>query len=424
MNNGFTLYKDIINPYPPLFTGFLATFSKIFGYSPLPYQYLTWILILLIDFLVFFISQKIFKKFRYSFFSLIFFSIVSIPFSINGLWFDLVQTLPILLAVYYFYKFTKEQNSDKLFFSILFLTLAFFIKQQTIWLLFWFMAILIFKFRSTKDIIFKNSKIFLPFFILLIIPVIIFAQKNLLKEYLFWNYYFPFFQASSMPGYILIPTAKQLLVVISLPLFFLPLIFKKRSTKFFLGSSFVSFLFAYPRFDYFHLVPALAIMSIVISENFKAFAKSQLSVKLIFLISLIFLSILFTRYLARNWTSEIRFFEKDITQTARFIQNITDYDETIYIQNGPDQLFPLANRIPPKPWADEFPWYLEIAGLQDRVISGISQSNPRFIVFKPYTVAKRYEIGAYTPEKIANYIEINYQNLYQISESLWLKIKK
>src|SRR3989344_1901426 len=52
LNNGFILYRDIINPYPPLFTGFLTIFARIFGYSPLFYQILTWVVILLIDLLI------------------------------------------------------------------------------------------------------------------------------------------------------------------------------------------------------------------------------------------------------------------------------------------------------------------------------------------------------------------------------------
>ena len=41
VNNGFMLYRDIINPYPPFLSYSLAIFAKIFGYQPLPYQILT-----------------------------------------------------------------------------------------------------------------------------------------------------------------------------------------------------------------------------------------------------------------------------------------------------------------------------------------------------------------------------------------------
>src|SRR3989338_7248091 len=139
LNNGFTLYRDIINPYPPFLTGLLTVFAKIFGYQPLSYQILTWFLILIIDLIVFYISKKILKKTFLAAISLLFFAIFSLPFSINGLWFDLIQTPIILIAFYYFYKFvtSEKHNCDDLFFSFFSLTIAFFIKQQIFLLTFW-----------------------------------------------------------------------------------------------------------------------------------------------------------------------------------------------------------------------------------------------------------------------------------------------
>src|SRR3990167_65723 len=146
LNNGFALYRDIINPYPPLLSYSLAIFAKIFGYQPLPYQILTWFLIIVIDLLLFLFSRKIFTK-STACFSLLFFAILSIPFGINGLWFDLVQTPFILGSVYYFYKFFNNPKSGRLLFnSILFLTIALFIKQQIVWLALWYLVIIFVKF--------------------------------------------------------------------------------------------------------------------------------------------------------------------------------------------------------------------------------------------------------------------------------------
>src|SRR3989344_3541681 len=105
LNNDFLLYRDIINPYPPFLTWFLAFFSKIFGYFPFPYQILTWVIILIIDLSIFLITKKLFKKTFYALLSTSFFIFFSIPFGVNGLWFDLVQTPFILLALYFFFFF-------------------------------------------------------------------------------------------------------------------------------------------------------------------------------------------------------------------------------------------------------------------------------------------------------------------------------
>src|SRR3989344_8051514 len=137
INNGFLLYRDIINPYPPLFSWFLAFFAKIFGYVPSPYQILTWVVILIIDLSIYTITKKLFKRRSYQLTSTLFFIIVSIPFGVNGLWFDLVQTPLILWSLYFFYKFLNVKNNKfvkyNFFISFQLLTISFFIKQQVLW---------------------------------------------------------------------------------------------------------------------------------------------------------------------------------------------------------------------------------------------------------------------------------------------------
>src|SRR4030042_3301410 len=295
VNNGFLLYRDIINPYPPFLTSFLVIFSKIFGYHPFPYQILTWGIILITDIIIFIISKKIFKKNSYALISILFFVIVSIPFSINGLWFDLIQTPIILIAFYYFYKFviSKKHNRNYLFFSIFFLTVAFFIKQQVLWFLLWFFIVLVIKFgKKVGNILTENIYVLLPFTILLTIQIIFFWEKNLLEDFLYWNYYFPFFKASKMPGYILLPTFRQITTLIFLFLLFTPVIFKRKfETNLIVLTVAVLILFAYPRFDYFHLIPSLSILSLAATQNFRLFFKSNKQVQIIFATSFLFLTV-------------------------------------------------------------------------------------------------------------------------------------
>jgi hypothetical protein len=153
-------------------------------------------------------------------------------------------------------------------------------------------------------------------------------------------------------------------------------------------------------------------------------SKSKNLVKFIFIISLVFLAIFTIRYSIKNWTREVRFFEKEIFSSADFLKNITSTYETVYIQNGPDQLLPLAERLPQKPWADEFPWYLELGDLQDRIVQAIQVEKPRYIIFKPYQEGTQYGIGSYQPDKISGYLDENYRNLNQISDTLWLKVRR
>ena len=90
----------------------------------------------------------------------------------------------------------------------------------------------------------------------------------------------------------------------------------------------------------------------------------------------------------------------------------------------PSQIFVIANRLPTKPWAIQFPWYLEITHTQSRILQGIKESDPKFVIYKPYAEEGWYEIGSYRPQNLGNYLDSNYKNLVQMSDTLWLKVKK
>ena len=424
LNNNFLLYRDIINPYPPLLTYLLSIPTRLFGYHPLSLQILTWIIIMTCDLLIYVFVKKSTQNRFYAFACLAFFLIISIPLGINGLWFDLVQTPFILASFYFFYKFSKNnQNIKFLSLSLIFLIAASLIKQQALWLFFAYFAILMSESKFRKVAILKEFGIFL-----LILALINFAQflffwtKGLQKDFVFWTIYFPLIKASSMPGYILLPSVRQLTVVLSLYLIFLPIIMKKKSLATLVSLPMLAF--AYPRFDYFHLIPALSILSFNVGENLKFFKLSKFSTKIVVLFALVFLFVFTTKYIRSNRTWQVRFFEQDIHSAAIFMSKVTQPDEPIYIQNGPDQILPIAGRLPTKPWADEFPWYLEIEGLQEKVIQGVENQNPKYVIFKPYEQKDNYEIGSYRPQILANYLDENYRNHFQINESLWLKIKK
>ena len=242
------------------------------------------------------------------------------------------------------------------------------------------------------------------------------------KDFMFWVFNFPLI-ASKIPGYVLIPSIRQMLILVALFILFLPIIVRKSHT-FFLAVAAVLVLFAYPRFDYFHLIPSLAVISLIFGVNISYFAGSDVLRRIVFLITVIFLGLFTLRYFQSHWQKEIRFFESEIFTAARFLSIVVSRNETVYIQNGPDQLLPLSGHLPPKPWADEFPWYLETRGVQEKVIEGIKTADTKFAVFQSYLSEGTYDLGSYKPAKVANFIDENFHNLIPINNSLWLKIKK
>lgn len=426
LNNGFQLYKDVINPYPPAFTFFLALISKIFGYRPHSFQILSWLLVIIIDLIIFTLAFKITKKLLYGLISAAFFIFFSIPFGVNGLWFDLIQTPFILLSLYLFHRFLKNEESNSLLFSFLFVIFAFFIKQQAVWLALWYILYL---FLFNRNAIFDNiaifQKLFALFFIIVLTHFWILNNFGILKEFISWTVIFPFFTASSMPGYVLLPTIRQVAVTLATLLIFIPLIFnKKLNGKVILYFSMPLLFFAYPRFDYFHLIPWLAVLSFLIGPLIDTIKSVRFQWKIVSMLSAIILMGFSARYYVNNWSYQIRFFEPEITSAASFMSIIIPKDETVYIQNGPDQLLPLSGHLPPKPWADEFPWYMEIGGVQRMVVEGIETADTKFVVFQPYINKNTYDLGSYKPAQVADLIDKNFQNLIPVNNFLWLKIKK
>lgn len=423
INNGFYLYKDLINPYPPSFIYFLSHFSKLFNYSIIGYQLLTWLMVIVTDVTVFILTQKIYKNYQAAFASVLFFIIFSISFGANQLWFDLIQTPFILFSVYHLYLFTERKNLQHLDLSLLFALCAFFIKQQSIWLILFIVILTVYKLKSLHFFS-KVNKTYAFIVLAVTIHLLIFLKFKTLPDLIYWTIYFPFFKASSMPGYVSLPTIKQSLIVAGLLLFFLPTLFTNyKSHKIIFVCGIFLIFFGYPRFDYFHLIPALSVFSILAGKNTQWFLKSKVALKALTVVGMIVLFLFSVRFFKNNLTMEVRFFEPEIISSATFLSTITNPKDKIYIQNGPDQILALAKRSPPKPWADEFPWYLEHNEVQKKVVAGIKNEMPNYVVFKPYTISSKYDLGSYMPGEIAAYLDVNYHNYYQISPTLWLKIK-
>lgn len=425
-NHGFLLYRDIINPYTPAFLIFLNLFAKVFGYLPLPYQIFSWVIIVFCDISIFIVALKISKNYYNAALATLFFVLFSVSFGINTLWFDLVQTPFLIFSFYYFYKYLTFKKVSDLQISFCLSIVVFFIKQQVIWLVIFYLASLIVR-EKTK--LFKIvKKLFLPFALfcfLLLLQIVYLYKLGTLGDFIFWTIYEPFVKSSSLPGYVLLPTIKQILIILTPVVIASSVAIYSRAKNLTLVTLPLPFiLFAYPRFDYFHLISYLAVTSILIGTNFKMIKNSQRKM-LIFPVALtILLAVFAIHFIKSNWHKPVRFFERDIFQAATFLEAVTPKNVPIYIQNGPDQLYPLSGRLPVKPWIDEFPWYLEVPGQQQKVVSSLKSQSPTFLVFKPYDQKDKYGLGSYRPTLIANYLDENYQNLIQINSSLWLKIKK
>ncbi|MDO8487529.1 MAG: glycosyltransferase family 39 protein [Candidatus Curtissbacteria bacterium] len=426
LNHGFLLYRDIINPYPPLLAFKLSIFATIFGYQPAPYQILAWLLILITDVAIFLAAAKITKSPKKALAVTLFFIVLSIPFGVNGLWYDLVQTPFIIVAVYFFGRYLEKKiDNVDLLVSAVSLAVAFFIKQQALWLILWFLAVLVYrKWKDKKNLLRAVFIMVAPILIGLGLEILYVVQKGIFQDFVTWTVYLPFFKASQMPGYVLLPTLRQAATVALLFLIFTPVVLKRNFPQiFYLSTAVVLLLFAYPRFDFFHLIPSLSILALVFALSINDFQKQKSLGAIISLGALVFFSLVTASYLKSNWTREVRFFEKDVSKAADVLQKVNPKGKPIFLQNVSGQILVISQTLPTKPWADSFPWYLEMPAVQANIIGGILNEKPDIVVYKPYTGMGKYQIASYRPQKVADFLDQNYKEVLKIDGNLQLKAR-
>lgn len=412
LNNGFKPYLDVAFPYEPLLPWILAKVYQIFGYDLLILKITTWLIILLSDILIFLISYKIIGRKLTVFLPLVLYIITQSLLDGNMLWFDLACIPFILLAIF---SFLNLAGFKKLFFLGLNLSLAFFIKQQIGLAILLVAVFLIFKYKT---------KIY-PFVLGLVIPAIFVIIYILLGgitiDYFFWTKIVPLYWYPKFPGYINLPTSEQLIQ--SLLLFapaILLLAFKskgKLSADLLLVLLIFLALFvtAFPRFDYFRMQPALAVYMVIIiyqiSRN-----------KLIIVSTFLLVSLSLIAGQAQNSYKGTRFYSPADIELAKIINKTSE--GKIYLLGPHSLLYIIADRLPPKPWVDNFVWYMEIPQVQETVISGWNIDPPEKIYWKIPQNGEWYQLGTYQPRILVDYIKKKYEKIENIADiEIWRRKK-
>jgi hypothetical protein len=327
-NNGFLLYRDIGNPYFPLLTWVLSFWTKLFGYKPESYMAFTWGFIFISELLFIFITLKILKDKSKVLFAFFAYAALLIIFEGNGLWFDLICSLPLLLAFYFLI------NKKYIFVGIC-LGISLIIKQTTIWVILGSIFYVFIQRQGQQSGVKKIITMLIPIGIVLGIVTVFFYQQGTFPDFFYWTIKLAFGGMQSMPGFVELPTRRNL-IVIALTFWPLLLSFKDiyRKKEICLAAIFCvsTAIFAFPRFGYFHLVTSLPFLAIVTAYMLKT--------KLTKVIYIITLAILIVNFVKINSSFSIRFFS-----TKTFQKN-----------SALDKYF-IKNKLPDKPWIDNFSWY-------------------------------------------------------------------
>lgn len=380
MNHGFELYRDMIAPWTPGLMWILQGWFWLTELSVPSLKILTWLIIIFTDTLIYFIAVKRWGKIA-GMFALLSFLLLQPIFDGNGLWFDLA-VVPLLLLAFYF-------NNP------LFLAPAFLIKQSVVWLfpLFW---------RQWK-------RLALGIIGSIGLSMVWFWLKGDFGEYLFWAYDFTFRLFPRMPGHLDLGAWKHWVLALA-PFFLIGGMTRLRQNAtsrqgedpFWWAVLLIPF--ALPRFGLFHFQPAVAFIALALGESVVGLRRGKPAMVFLALAGVIYLAFVWQRMITFQWHKSDRFLEPVAYQTAAKMVFETDKNQQVLLVNGPELAYVLSDRLPPKPWLTQFPWFLELPGFQETLIDRFKQQDLGQIFLFPYQNEGEFIPGSYRPGKLLEYI--------------------
>jgi len=426
LSKGYLIYKDIINPYPPILSWILQAFYIVLGTSLFSLKAITYIFILITDLLVFKIVKKI-LNFQYALFSLLIYILLQSSFEGNGLWFDLALTPILLFCFYIFYNIhkLKDRTIPKHIYLLgTYLSLAFLIKQTVGFFVILSGLLITYIFRKNRNLF----KFLITYIISLIVPLLITSlivyKNGIFNDYLFWVFRYPFVHLQST-GFKLFPTLKQiiLLIILLFPLLF----FITQKIKVFIISFtgiwfLVSLSFIYPRFSYFHLQPCLPYIAILIS--YLLFEIKKVYQKILIYSYLFIILIIFSYFFSKYFRLEPRFYNRETINISKRLNNELINAGEVFFYNTSSEFFVIGKLLPSKPWVDTFPWYLETKEVQKNIIKALENNRIEFVVYREFGNETSFTPGSYVPSFLDQYIRNNYQQYKKISENIWILKRK
>lgn len=394
--HGLLPYKDIAIAHTPDLIVELAIVFKLIGVGIIQLKIYTWFLIIITDLLIFWVSSKLWNR-KIALISTLSYILLQIFFDGNGLWFD---SMLAPLAVLTFYLVSKK----KYFLSGLLWAIMFLTKQTAVWFLIPIGLQVIqnsdHKIQNFKRLVFGTLAIFAVFIILL-------ALFGILPDFYNWAVNFGVFILPRASGQIQLPDLKNLLVSVFPFVIFIPFLINKktRSLNLLLWAT-AGVMGAYPRFEYFHLQPALPFLAFVLGAVVIGIKKDKLMKTFItfYILGSVYL---FANYFMRNWREGVRFFEADVAGVTFYVKNNTQINDKIFVMNWWDNIYPLTNTLPATdPWVPQLSWYQEISGVQEKEIENLRISKPKLVILKDY---EETGLASYKPQKLYNYIVANYE---------------
>ena len=397
ITKGWLPYRDVAIAHTPLILIKLAVFYKIFGTGILQLKIFTWLIILLFDGMVFAIAKKLWNI-KTAFVALCTFVLWTLFFDGNGLWFDLFMGAIAFVSFY----FIQKKN---FLWAGVFWAAAFVSKQTAVW----FLLPIGLELTTSSKHLGRKFKEFITGILSVFIPAILILWiVGILPDFYNWAIKFGIFILPRSSGQLQPPDLKSLAGALFPFLIFIPLIWKTgRKNINLLIWTFAGALGAYPRFEFFHFQPAIPFLAIAISQLASMVKKPDKLMKLFIPVYLLGSVCLFGGFFIRSYKEGTRFYETNVSDIVTFVNYNTKPGDKIFVMNWWDNIYALSDTLPAvDPWIPQLSWYMEIPGIEEKMVNDLRTNSPKLIIYNPYTESG---LSAYIPQKLYNYVIENYR---------------
>lgn len=401
---GWLPYLDWSMIYTPGFLYVLAGVYKVLGLSPFSMHLFSTVVNSFSVFLATVAIYKLNNSRLWAIISGLVLGLFILAFTGNTVWFEIFLSPFVVILYYLGISLEKGYSTTKIFISGFVLGLMVMVKQNSIYFLIPLLINIIFSIRKNKPAkpdIYKGFIYLVTVLLLWAMALLIYLYHyHLLSVFNQWAVQFVLLFSKiqntqhTVPSYALFPTFRQFLTLVPFLLVLLYL-FKKHTKFVFMASApwvLASVLFSVPRFDYFHLVPAVFLTTIIIGSK---------NPRILVLLLLTVLPLLYKTAVLGN-----RFLDFETISVVTEIKKNYPH-KSIFTLNGLEQVYPLTNKLPAvHPWRDPLPWHLEYKSADYH--QSFIQSSPDVVIVQPFVTNFSDGLGSYRPESIWQYLQANY----------------
>lgn len=402
---GLLPYKQIFDQHFPGLMFFPVNFYTLGMTTPFAARFWHLGVVAATHALIFLVSKKVLKLKKWSILPNIFYLVWQPYYEGYALWIDSFMPL-FLLPAYYFLAKYKKGNEKYLVFSGLLLGVAIVFKQVMIPVVGILIIYLLAKYKNLKKIYYLVAGVAAPCFLMFLYL----ASIGVVKDFYFWTIKFNLTTFSQMGRKN--PDLGGLLkasVFFALPIFYFFYLFIKRSLNekgLLLSLFFISSLiFAYARFDFIHLQPALAFGVIIFAPLVKKLKKEYVFFALPSYV--LFAAYLLVPFYRLSISGRTFFFGEFEAKLSNEVVRYASKNDSIFAFATTPHLYVLTETLPPgQVFVFPFPWFSVDA--EEKILEGIKKDMPKVVVRNKKASVQDFNLVSFMPQ-ISEFVDENYK---------------